>query len=587
MKYPVQSPFDSPSIVTQLVEASLDGALTFDRELRITYWNAAIERMTGLRAATVLGRPVAEVAPFLAHREAHGPTLSDVFSNRSWATPGEDYVVPATGRRGRFAARWSPLASADGSLARGIIIMRDITDENQAAKLISESEQRFAIMADSAPVLLWMAKEDAYCTFFNETWLRFTGRSLEEERGAGWASGIHIDDFQRCMDTYRRAFLRREPFEMEFRLRRADGQYRWLLNRGTPRLSPDGTFLGHIGSCVDIHDRRLAEEALALSETRMRTILDTASDGILSLTSSGRIDQANVAAQRLFGYTTDEIVGRDLNDLIEMPRLNSKSGSIPPPAPAGQRRLHLKRGEALGRRKDGKTFPMEVAVGTSGEASSSTVVVRDLSDRVSVERRVLQGREELQNSIGVDLHDGLGQLLTGVALLAKGLESRVPANEANTLGRLVKLINDAIRKVRALAKGLAPLHLENRDLGSVLEALAEQTRDVWQTECTVVGVHASPDCDANTKTQLFMIASEAVANAVKHGKATAIELEATSAGDYQVLEIRDNGSGITDDPRDGFGLQSMRYRARTIGGFLEILAPKDRGTTVRCYWQGA
>ena len=124
---------------------------------------------------------------------------------------------------------------------------------------IQETENRFKNMADAAPVLLWMSRTDGLCTFFNQTWLRFTGRSLEEEWGVGWAEGVHFEDFQRCLDTYVDAFNRRSVFEMEYRLRRHDGEFRWILDRGTPRYTPDGTFAGYIGSCVDITERKQLE----------------------------------------------------------------------------------------------------------------------------------------------------------------------------------------------------------------------------------------------------------------------------------------------------------------------------------------
>jgi len=127
---------------------------------------------------------------------------------------------------------------------------------------IRETEERFRTMADAAPVLLWMSRTDGLCTFFNQTWLDFTGRSLEEEWGVGWAEGVHFEDFQRCIDTYVDAFNRRERFEMEYRLRRHDGVYRWILDRGTPRTMPDGTFAGYIGSCADITERKQLEADL-------------------------------------------------------------------------------------------------------------------------------------------------------------------------------------------------------------------------------------------------------------------------------------------------------------------------------------
>jgi PAS domain S-box-containing protein len=147
-----------------------------------------------------------------------------------------------------------------------------------------EIEARFRIMADVAPVLLWMARSDALCTFFNQTWLDFTGRTLADEWGVGWAEGVYFEDFQRCVDTYMAAFAERRTFEMEYRLRRADGQYRWVLDRGTPRWERDGRFAGYIGSCVDITDRKdlelelvravgLRDEFLSIASHELRTPL--------------------------------------------------------------------------------------------------------------------------------------------------------------------------------------------------------------------------------------------------------------------------------------------------------------------------
>jgi len=154
----------------------------------------------------------------------------------------------------------------------------------QLEQQIRETESRFKNMADAAPVLLWMSRSDGLCTFFNQTWLDFTGRSLEEEWGVGWAEGVHFEDFQRCMDTYIDAFNDRKVFEMEYRLRRHDGVYRWILDRGTPRYLPDGTFAGYIGSCADITERKqleielrkavkVREEFLSIASHELRTPL--------------------------------------------------------------------------------------------------------------------------------------------------------------------------------------------------------------------------------------------------------------------------------------------------------------------------
>jgi len=121
---------------------------------------------------------------------------------------------------------------------------------------------RFRLLADHAPVMLWMSGLDGLCEFFNSTWLQFTGRSLQQERGNGWAEGVHPDDFQDCMDRYLSSFVARKAFRMEYRLRRADGQYRWILDQGVPRYAQGDVFEGFIGSCIDITEMREGAEEL-------------------------------------------------------------------------------------------------------------------------------------------------------------------------------------------------------------------------------------------------------------------------------------------------------------------------------------
>ena len=140
--------------------------------------------------------------------------------------------------------------------------VQDITERKLAEEALRQSEARFRNMADTAPVLIWMAGADNLCIYVNKQWLDFTGRSMDEELSNGWVEGIHPDDYASCIETYTSGFDRREPFTKEYRLRRVDGAYRWVFDTGTPRFSSSGQFLGYIGSCVDIHDRKESEEAL-------------------------------------------------------------------------------------------------------------------------------------------------------------------------------------------------------------------------------------------------------------------------------------------------------------------------------------
>ena len=139
----------------------------------------------------------------------------------------------------------------------------------RAETQLRESEERFRLVANTAPVMIWTAGTDRNCSYVNKTWLDFTGRPLEAELGDGWVEGVHPDDSNRCLQTYTEAFNRRESFEMHYRVRRRDGEYRWVLGYGVPRFNPDGTFAGYIGSCVDITERKHAEESLATIGRRL------------------------------------------------------------------------------------------------------------------------------------------------------------------------------------------------------------------------------------------------------------------------------------------------------------------------------
>jgi two-component system sensor kinase FixL len=143
------------------------------------------------------------------------------------------------------------------AFARGV--SRDITRRKIAEEELRESEARFRTVADAAPVMIWMSGPDKLCNFFNKGWLDFTGRTMEQELGNGWAEGVHADDLERCLEVYETSFGARQPFTMEYRLRRNDGEYRWVLDSGTPRFAEDCAFLGYIGSCIDITARKQAE----------------------------------------------------------------------------------------------------------------------------------------------------------------------------------------------------------------------------------------------------------------------------------------------------------------------------------------
>jgi PAS domain S-box-containing protein len=153
--------------------------------------------------------------------------------------------------------------ASNGDPTQMVGLAADITARKLAESKLRESEERFRLVANTAPVMIWMSGPDKLCNYFNQPWLDFTGRPLEAELGNGWAELAHPEDFQKYLATYNAAFDRHERFEIEYRLRRHDGEYRWLFDTGVPRFDSDGFFIGYIGSCIDVTDRKLAEEAMS------------------------------------------------------------------------------------------------------------------------------------------------------------------------------------------------------------------------------------------------------------------------------------------------------------------------------------
>src|SRR6184192_4621288 len=171
---------------------------------------------------------------------------------------------------------------------------------------LRESEERFRVVADSAPVLIWMSGLDKLCTFFNKGWLEFTGRTMDQEMGNGWAEGVHPDDLQRCLKVYTEAFDARKSFVMQYRLRRHDGEYRWISDHGVARHDAQGNFTGYIGSCMDITELLSKDEALHDSQERMSLAAEAA--GLVAWTWDIRRDEVWLSDKdrAFFGFSQSE-----------------------------------------------------------------------------------------------------------------------------------------------------------------------------------------------------------------------------------------------------------------------------------------
>ncbi len=293
-----------------IVETALDAVVTMNAAGIITGWNPQAERMFGWTRAEVTGRELAEVIVPERYREEHRIGLKLYLETGVARVLNRRFELSALNRENReFPVEIAITPIGFGEELVFSAFIRDITSRLRSQAALRESEQRFRATANSAPVLIWMSGPDKRCTWFNQRWLDFVGREMEKELGDGWCDHLHSADFDRVLDTYHGAFDARRPYEVEYRLQRHDGAWRWLLERGTPIIGPDGDFSGFIGTCIDITEHRETVEQLRESRARFKTLAESLPqmvwtclrDGYCDYLSRQWIDYTGISEEQQLG----------------------------------------------------------------------------------------------------------------------------------------------------------------------------------------------------------------------------------------------------------------------------------------------
>ena len=310
-------------------------------------------------------------------------------------------------------------------------IGRDITERKQAER---ESQRLFAAMADTAPVLIWASGRDKWCNYFNKTWLDFTGRTMDQEMGNGWTEGVHPDDLVRYLEIYVGSFDEQKPFQMEYRLRRHDGEYRWILDSGTPRYDVGGDFAGYIGSCTDITENKRAQEALRAETIRRHTLFEQSPDGILIIDpETTQFLEFNTAAHRQLGYSREEFAGLSISDVEARETREETKAHIAECIQKGHSDF-----ETLQRTRDGEVRDVHVTIHIVDVAGQQLYqcIWRDITDRkragaekerLEAQNRQLQKAESLGRMAGAIAHNFNNQL-AAVIMNLELLQQELPPN---------------------------------------------------------------------------------------------------------------------------------------------------------------
>lgn len=338
-------------------------------------------------------------------------------------------------------------------------------------------------------------------------------------------------------------------------------------------------------------EHRVAErtEKLTDGNERLHAVMDTAVVGIFTLDQRGNVLALNPAAARIFGYSPEELVGRNISRLMASPDQAPHDDFLAHYLHARDTQVMGVRSEVLGRRKDGRGITLELSVSEFSDRGQRQFIalLRDMTVRKRLERELLEVGERERQRIGHDLHDGLGQQLHGLSYLAALLEKDLreeASPHAAEAGQLKKYLDEALEMNRNVVNGLQPVKSLPEGLMIALRELAGRTRGLYRIDCRF-------DCRSpvlisgqSAATHLYRIAQEAVNNAVKHGKPTRVCIKLAATRQRIILGVRDNGVGIRRKMgRDGgMGLHIMQYRADALSGSLAVQQHPHGGTVVVC-----
>ena len=325
------------------------------------------------------------------------------------------------------------------------------------------------------------------------------------------------------------------------------------------------------------------------SELQNRAILETIVDGIITIDSEGEIKSFNPAAEKIFGYTSSAMVGKNVSMLMPSPHREVHTSFISDYERTGVAKIIGIGREVVGLKKSGDQFPMDLAVSEIYTAGQKlyTGVVRDVTERRQLEQEILRISDQERRRIGQDLHDGLGQMLTGIGLIAQSLVGRLEregSGHVDDMIEVAELIKEADQNARTLARGLVPVELDDYGLEDALHMMVRNVERLFGVSCKVDRSGTLFIRDTSATTNLYRIAQESVSNAIKHGKAENVEISLRTSDGKVELIVTDDGIGfpqVLPDDR-GMGVRIMKYRARIIGATLEIRSGSKGGTTVSC-----
>lgn len=545
-----------------------------DHRQHCVFANAAAEKLTGYSFAELSAKPLHDVIhnkyPDGRHYPLHECPIDRAFPERS-QVQGEELFVAPDGSFYPVGFTASPVLNDHGEPIGTVIEARNISEERARDAALRESEERFRNIADHTPAMLWVTDDTGYCTYLNKGWYEYTGQRDREGEGLGWLQAVHPEDRPEAERAFLSANDEQKGYEIDFRVRRADGSYRWCVDAAKPRFDGNGRFLGHIGSVIDIDERREAAEKVRASEETLRSVIDQMPIGVaIARVPSGEIFLYNQALEEMLGHS---ILSNDASTYDRYGGIDEDGRSLSAERyPLGRAILFgetVVGDEMRYRRGDGRIIHLlghaAPIVGSSGKAEIAVVTLQDITDRKKAEQH--------QRLLIDELSHRAKNLLAIIQSVAQ--QSFKNGSDPSTM------VSSFEGRLGALAAAHGILTRQRWEAAPIRQIICD----------TIMAVKADdhrlkldgPDLLVPPKTgvSLAMAIHELTTNAVKYGsfsnEAGSVTVSWQVENGRLKLEWRERGGPVVSTPsRRGFGSRMIeRGLAAELGGEVTISFEAD------------
>lgn len=604
------------------LESIADAVIITDSDGRIIRVNPYAENLLRLKGSSILNKHVGEILKFYnedEQKEISLPVDSVLQKGETIKNCGNISVITPDGKKIPVYASIAPIKLNNNTIIGAVFTIHDCSFERKMTEELKENEFKYRTLIESGPAMIWTSGVDKLCDYFNPQWLSFRGRTLEQEMGNGWAEGVHPEDLEHCLKTYTTALDKREPFVMEYRLKRHDGVYRWIIDYGVPRYDSHGNFIGYIGYCFDVTERIEAQSQVNL----LLNAINISGLSIIITDKDQKIQWVNEGFTRLTGYTMDEVLGKKPVKLL---RSYMHDSEFYKNMEETLSRGEIWKGERIDRKKDLSYFTVRSIIipikDNKGNITNYVAIDSDITELKSLQEQLLHaGKMEVMGAIvSAVVHDFKNALcvmnLSTDSL--KGLKN-LPTDASKYIQCLTKSqehANSIVQPLLAFSRKQTVSIKSVLDLNEIVSSMVKLLQKLMG-ERIKVKVSSSLPCapivaDHGKIDQIILNLAINARDAMPDGGMFEIKIDRVSVDElpkkpekiindkYIRISFTDSGTGIPPNilPKifepffttkdvgkgTGLGLSNVKQIVNEHDGVIEVKSEYGKGATFHIYF---